>query len=527
MAKKCIYCGMILEGTPDVCPICGTPVGAKGEELSPVMALNAENRRKKRILFFAILLTAALLAACALYLPGLLAPEEVPPTPEERWKNHLLLEERSAGVCQSLLGRAELFFVFVEDLYSDWTPEEKASATERLNAEADALEKEALKFGVTLEVRPYFTNLQLMGTADHHGEDSWQAQYAKEQGYDSLAAMQRERGSLSEELSAPVVFLFDYPGRSYAFSGGTYETPEYAVLFAVEDFRHELFHLYGAEDYYFHTLIESSARLHLSESIMNDGTVTDDLTAYAIGWKDTLTEDAASFLEATSELTRKELESARAKDQVTGTDTITYDNGDVYTGELVDGVPQGQGTYTFADGSVYEGSFEVGYFHGYGKYTDVTYGYTYEGGFQFDLFHGQGVLISDDGTKYTGEFKNDQCHGKGTYTYADGSTYVGDFAEGYFHGIGEYYDAESGSRYKGEFENDLFNGKGTLTFGDGDVYVGTFKDDLFDGQGTYTFADGRVYEGQFKRDEFHGQGTMTYPDGTVESGTWFDGEFVG
>ena len=36
-------------------------------------------------------------------------------------------------------------------------------------------------------------------------------------------------------------------------------------------------------------------------------------------------------------------------------ETITYDNGAVYIGQVADGQPNGKGTYTFADGGSYTG----------------------------------------------------------------------------------------------------------------------------------------------------------------------------
>lgn len=525
MAKKCIYCGMTLEDNPEVCPICGTPVNAKIGDL-PVsfLALGAQARRKRwrRVLLIAVI--AALI--CLPFGWSRFAGEEAASVPAEQWDDHLFLDGRNAGVCKQLLGKVELFFVFVEDVKSDWTPEEKAAVTEQLQDEISALKAEALNFGVTLEINPYYTNLQLLGAAEHTDYPTWPEQYAKEQGHDSLAAMQRNRGSLSTEFSAPVVFLFDCSGRSYAYSGTTVEDAEYAVLFEIEAFRHELFHLYGAEDYYYHQLTKSSAKKYLPGSIMNDGEKTDDLTAYTIGWKDFITENATSFLEATAKLTYAELIAAQTEDMITGIGTVEYDTGEVYNGDLVDGIPQGQGTLTYPDGSIYQGAFESGYFHGKGTYTDATYGYSYTGDFRYNLFHGQGELTYENGDVYVGEFRDDWCHGQGVYTFSDGSTYKGSFEEDKFHGYGVFVDVTYGYRYEGEFVNDLFEGKGTLTFDDGDVYVGEFKNDLFNGQGTYTFADGRVYEGRFKDDKFHGQGTMTYPDGTVESGRWFDGKFA-
>ena len=63
-----------------------------------------------------------------------------------------------------------------------------------------------------------------------------------------------------------------------------------------------------------------------------------------------------------------------------GSGTVNFDNGDSYTGQLKNGVPNGQGTYTYADGSVYTGSFKDSVFDGQGKFVDAS-GTTFEGEF--------------------------------------------------------------------------------------------------------------------------------------------------
>ena len=48
----------------------------------------------------------------------------------------------------------------------------------------------------------------------------------------------------------------------------------------------------------------------------------------------------------------------------------TYDNGDVYDGELnKDGKRHGTGTYTYASGKEYTGEWKEGLMHGKGVYT--------------------------------------------------------------------------------------------------------------------------------------------------------------
>ena len=77
-----------------------------------------------------------------------------------------------------------------------------------------------------------------------------------------------------------------------------------------------------------------------------------------------------------------------------------------YVGEIVDGVPDGQGTLTYPDERKYVGEFKDG------------------------KRDGQGTLTFPDGDKYVGEFKDGLYDGQGTYTNSNGDKYVGEFKDG-------------------------------------------------------------------------------------------------
>ena len=86
-------------------------------------------------------------------------------------------------------------------------------------------------------------------------------------------------------------------------------------------------------------------------------------------------------------------------------ETINYDDGSKYVGEVSNGVPHGQGTYTFASGDKYVGEWK-----------------------NF-LYHGHGTSIYADGSKYIGEYKDGVHHGQGTYTWANGAKFVGEYKD--------------------------------------------------------------------------------------------------
>ena len=240
----------------------------------------------------------------------------------------------------------------------------------------------------------------------------------------------------------------------------------------------------------------------------------------------------------------------------TPTQTIHYDNGDIYAGEMKNGRYDGYGMYTWGDGELhgqkYVGEWKNDKRNGQGTFTYAD-GDTYEGTFKNNLLDGYGTYTWTNGNKYVGEWKNDKRNGQGTFTTAGGDIYEGEFKNNLFDGYGTYtwgngewhgqkyagqwkndkrngqgmFTYINGDIYEGGFKNDLLDGYGTFTWSHGEKYVGQFKNDAPNGQGTYTWADGGKYVGEFKNWKRDGKGTMIYADGRKEEGRWKDGEFIG
>ncbi len=87
-------------------------------------------------------------------------------------------------------------------------------------------------------------------------------------------------------------------------------------------------------------------------------------------------------------------------------ETFNYDNGDKYVGDVVNGLPHGQGTYTRSNGDKYVGEWKDG------------------------LPDGHGTDTSSDGRKYVGEFKDGKKHGQGIYAFPYGYQYIGELRDG-------------------------------------------------------------------------------------------------
>jgi len=86
-----------------------------------------------------------------------------------------------------------------------------------------------------------------------------------------------------------------------------------------------------------------------------------------------------------------------------------------YEGEIVNGVPNGQGTMTCCDGSKFVGEYKDGEKNGQGTFT-FSWGGKYEGEYKDGKQNGQGTETYPSGSKYVGEWKDGVRNGQGTYT---------------------------------------------------------------------------------------------------------------
>ena len=138
-------------------------------------------------------------------------------------------------------------------------------------------------------------------------------------------------------------------------------------------------------------------------------------------------------------------------------DTIWFDDGAWYVGQISDSLFNGYGKMVYADSTVYQGEWKDGMWEGKGElfYPD---GDSYNGEFSGHQFSGYGKYFYSDGAKYEGYWENNMFNGSGTMTYADGSIYAGEWKNDRKEGVGVYYDSPSGALFKGNFKNDLFIG---------------------------------------------------------------------
>ena len=211
----------------------------------------------------------------------------------------------------------------------------------------------------------------------------------------------------------------------------------------------------------------------------------------------------------------------------------------VFTGNLKNGAPEGEGTQYNSEGAViYKGNFERGKYSGEGELFNNEGGLIYSGAFANNRYQGAGKLYNDIGKviydgefavglrsgrgieydpstqlkKYYGEHANDIPNGIGVEYEDDGTSihYEGAFKDGTYGGEGKLY-LNNALQYSGNFSNGMYNGEGNLYDLDTGsiIYSGAFKDGLYDGKGSlYDVSTSVVvYSGEFSKGKKQGQGT--------------------
>jgi len=221
--------------------------------------------------------------------------------------NHYFMIARNKGDSRKLQGKIMLAFFLVSDPDSRWDAgaidtlrKTHEKATERMVAEAE-------KYGVTLEVtRKYIpcTVSSSVSRANYRYETCVVPALASAGFSDPnkvSAALEKQFGV----DDAAIIFCINQGGGSLARMSYAPTGLEFAVVYGSRtDYRHELYHMYGAMDLYLGS-VKPFAQSYLPNSIMLSSTygMMDGLTAYLVGWTDTLSPKAAAFLEATKHIT--------------------------------------------------------------------------------------------------------------------------------------------------------------------------------------------------------------------------------
>ncbi len=149
---------------------------------------------------------------------------------------------------------------------------------------------------------------------------------------------------------------------------------------------------------------------------------------------------------------------------------------------------------TWVDGTCYDGEWNLGTACGFGSITYPN-GDSYSGYWVNNKANGEGTWTSKL-RQITGDWKNDQKHGQCDETIKGIGHYNGVFVANNKQGFG-IFSWEDGSRYEGFWHKNKQHGLGTFISSNGKNYQGDWKDGFMDGVGRYWVFGGVTYEGEF------------------------------
>ncbi len=454
-------------------------------------------------------------------------------------QQHPLMKSRKTGACSVMKGSILLTFLFADIPGHPWTAADKKSALEVLMESLKPLLRDARSRNIPLKIQTQHLACRVDTGVTMSDHDPWVEKALKSAGLPPLKDVHTHLARKAGTDGAVICFCVNSLGRSFAVSGAN----EYIILFEPESLFHEFCHVYGASDFYYPEKLAELAKKFYPNSIMlSSSTETpgvDGITAYLIGWTDTLSRREQDFLKELEKIPLSHFTEGREKEYTTGDVTNFRTRNGVYTGHMVDGNPQGRGRYVYDSGIICEGEFESGYLHGQGERTDaaknrsigtfvkgklegegtILYanGNRFQGMFSKGAREGFGTMMWASGDRYSGNYVQDKRSGYGTYSFPDGSRYEGEFLDGKYHGQGENYYA-SGAVYRGGYDQDQMSGQGVITWPNGASYRGQFLQGKFHGKGEYRYADGGRYVGQYREDLRHGYGELYYADGGMYKG---------
>ncbi len=177
------------------------------------------------------------------------------------------------------------------------------------------------------------------------------------------------------------------------------------------------------------------------------------------------------------------------------------DTDSMFVGEVINGLPHGQGTVTFSNNAEYVGEFRDGQFNGQGTYT------------------------FPDGAKYVGYWLNGLKNGQGTYTFPDGRVKSGLWIFNVFAGQNPLQQEQLELRENTAKRKQLESRIMVLYIGKEDWFRGRESNPAF-WETKKNLESDYVYVGAVSKGLPHGQGTLTYPNGRVQKGLWSRGNFL-
>ena len=277
------------------------------------------------------------------------------------------------GSSRKLQGKILITFLIVTDAQTGWSDDDIRLLKGCHQVSTLRMRAEAKTYGVDLSVELNYIPCTISQKFTRSNYETTSREALLAAGFSSPETVSAELQKKHGVDAAPILMCINREERSFAFirTDGSFGQ-EYSVIFGKEDdYRHELYHQFGAQDFYQPSILHTVASHYFPESVMirTDGRV-DPFTAYLLGWQSTVTENVLLLLEACEDMTEKEWTNDYVTDTFTGTRSVTLGFG-TYTGEFKNGYICGQGIMEYQNGARYEGEWFNGVRHGEGVYQSA------------------------------------------------------------------------------------------------------------------------------------------------------------
>lgn len=225
-------------------------------------------------------------------------------------KNNYYLGGKNCGACRALRGKVGIFTCFLITDPADFSEKTRQQYYGVMNEAVRWLETEAKKRGASLELVPYQFTIETGPL-----KPGWLG-FHTIKNYFNATSMEALQKHYEQKMGLDdVVFLLavDKQDRSYAYQQerGT-PVNECSTIFRDRNgyhmftIIHELLHQFGAADLYFPDRVHTVARrCGLAGVMTGESFAMDDLTAYLVGWSDTVSHKAYQFLKETMWVTKE------------------------------------------------------------------------------------------------------------------------------------------------------------------------------------------------------------------------------
>lgn len=242
-------------------------------------------------------------------------------------KTLFALHGKNAGCSLKLQGKVVLIAFLINDGESSWDSASEKAVIEMLESASLKLMTDSGLNKKQFQVAYAYCQVSVPYVVNRQTSHSCVFDVLRQFGYENVQDYQRhyEKKFIRDETAISFVFNKDF--RSYAHSVDKartdYETEcpngdEYSMVSfqrgdlagAERSFLHELMHQFGAIDYYYPEYLKFKAEKLLPGSIMNGGTIIDDLTRYIIGWDEKPSSKAVEFLNEIKSISAEEIEFA-------------------------------------------------------------------------------------------------------------------------------------------------------------------------------------------------------------------------